>query len=218
MYATTQLDTLVFDQIRMSLDENKITCGVFVDLPKAFDTVDHEILIVTFRIVDKLNSWFAINKLTLNASKIKYGIAIYGILINSYLPVVHGHLISTCLKLTVEGLRMGSVLAQVLHLLVIALNHYLGTLRPLHYNSIMTPAKLKILIALLWTLPFSGLYISFGSVPGQGYQSPHCSNCHFYINGITFRIVWAVLIFLPMIVIALVYAHIFHILRHRGKD
>ncbi|CAL4119822.1 unnamed protein product, partial [Meganyctiphanes norvegica] len=33
------------DQIRMSLDENKITCGIFVDLSKAFDTADHEILI-----------------------------------------------------------------------------------------------------------------------------------------------------------------------------
>ncbi|CAL4131829.1 unnamed protein product [Meganyctiphanes norvegica] len=35
----------IVDQIRMSLDENKITCGIFVDLSKAFDTVDHEILI-----------------------------------------------------------------------------------------------------------------------------------------------------------------------------
>ena len=34
----------IVDQIRMSLDENKITCGIFVDLSKAFDTVDHEIL------------------------------------------------------------------------------------------------------------------------------------------------------------------------------
>ena len=33
------------DQIKMSLDDSKITCGIFVDLSKAFDTVNHEILI-----------------------------------------------------------------------------------------------------------------------------------------------------------------------------
>ena len=33
------------DQIKMSLDSGKITCGIFVDLSKAFDTVNHDILI-----------------------------------------------------------------------------------------------------------------------------------------------------------------------------
>ena len=33
------------DQIKMSLDAGNITCGIFVDLSKAFDTVNHEILI-----------------------------------------------------------------------------------------------------------------------------------------------------------------------------
>ena len=33
------------DQIRFSIDNNQMTCGIFVDLTKAFDTVNHEILI-----------------------------------------------------------------------------------------------------------------------------------------------------------------------------
>ena len=35
----------IVDQIRMSLDKGDMTCGIFVDLSKAFDTVNHEILI-----------------------------------------------------------------------------------------------------------------------------------------------------------------------------
>ena len=32
------------ENIRQALDEGYIGCGIFVDLQKAFDTVDHEIL------------------------------------------------------------------------------------------------------------------------------------------------------------------------------
>ena len=41
----------IVDQIRMSLDNGNMTCGIFIDLSKAFDTVNHEILI------DKLNHY-----------------------------------------------------------------------------------------------------------------------------------------------------------------
>ena len=35
----------MIEKIRHALDNGKITCGVFLDLQKAFDTVDHQILI-----------------------------------------------------------------------------------------------------------------------------------------------------------------------------
>ena len=33
------------ENIRNKLDQGKFSCGIFIDLQKAFDTVDHEILL-----------------------------------------------------------------------------------------------------------------------------------------------------------------------------
>ena len=33
------------DQIRLNMDKKKMTCGIFIDLSKAFDTVNHDILL-----------------------------------------------------------------------------------------------------------------------------------------------------------------------------
>ena len=41
----------ITEAVRMALDENKAACGIFIDLQKAFDTVNHSIL------VDKLNHY-----------------------------------------------------------------------------------------------------------------------------------------------------------------
>lgn len=55
--------------------------------------------------------------------------------------------------LSLEAVRMGSILVQILHLLAVALTHYMGTVRPLHYASTMTPFALKLVLAILWFVP-----------------------------------------------------------------
>ena len=41
MYALVQIT----EMIKESIDRGKIGCGIFIDLRKAFDTVNHEILL-----------------------------------------------------------------------------------------------------------------------------------------------------------------------------
>jgi hypothetical protein len=52
----------ITETIRQALDNKKIACGVFVDLQKAFDTVNHEILIAKldhYGIRGSANDWFS---------------------------------------------------------------------------------------------------------------------------------------------------------------
>ena len=60
-YSTSQALINITEKIRKALDDRNIGCGVFVDLQKAFDTVEHQILLAKlnhYRIRGVLNDWF----------------------------------------------------------------------------------------------------------------------------------------------------------------
>ena len=44
-YSTTHALIHMTEAIRSALDQGQVTCGIFVDFQKAFDTVNHEILL-----------------------------------------------------------------------------------------------------------------------------------------------------------------------------
>ena len=44
-HSTIQAITELVDNIKLYMDDNKLSCGIFVDLSKAFDTVNHNILL-----------------------------------------------------------------------------------------------------------------------------------------------------------------------------
>ena len=60
-YSTVDTLINIVERIRESLDKGEFSCGVFVDLQKAFDTVDHEILSAKLKhygIRGIVNTWF----------------------------------------------------------------------------------------------------------------------------------------------------------------
>ena len=60
-YSTCHALINIFEDIRKALDDENIGCGVFVNLQKAFDTVDHQILLAKlnhYRICGVSNDWF----------------------------------------------------------------------------------------------------------------------------------------------------------------
>lgn len=56
-----------------------------------------------------------------------------GLLINSYLPIVKGIKFTSCIGLSLEAFRLGSVMSSVLHLLLLAMVHHMATVCPLTY-------------------------------------------------------------------------------------
>ena len=78
----------ITEKIRSALDNNKVACGIFIDLQKAFDTVNHEILLKKldyYGFRGKINDWFRsylhersqnviINGFTSKSCVINYGV------------------------------------------------------------------------------------------------------------------------------------------------
>ena len=61
-YSTNHALLSIIEQIRGALDKNMFTCGVFIDLEKAFDTVNHQILVSKlnhYGIRGVANKWFS---------------------------------------------------------------------------------------------------------------------------------------------------------------
>ena len=87
-YSTFYALISLTEDIRKNLNKGNIGCGIFVDLKKAFDTVEHDILLAKlehYDIRDMTNNWFksylfnrkqfvSINGHVSNQTSVKYGV------------------------------------------------------------------------------------------------------------------------------------------------
>ncbi len=102
---------------------------------------------------------------------------------------------------------MAAMLTSIYHLFILAMNNYVGIVRPLHYSITVTPERTVVLIVILWILPLFILFLFFGIVPNQAFQSPKCSNLGFFV-GFNFRLVVLGVFVLPLTLMSFMYAHI----------
>lgn len=100
----------------------------------------------------------------------------------------------------------------VSHLLVLAINHWIGIVRPLHYAATMTRRTATIVIILSWIWPILLIFLYFSSINGQGFRSTHCENWRF-MEQLKFRVLFASFFFPPLIVMSFIYLHIFLIVK-----
>ncbi|GAB1863998.1 Trace amine-associated receptor 4-like [Camponotus japonicus] len=137
-----------------------------------------------------------------------------GLIMNSFIPNGLGIELKgvDCFLLVLEVVRLGGVIITVFHLMALAVNHYLGILRPLHYLSILTYKNTTILLILLWVLPISFFAVYFNLVEGDGFQSKECKKSAF-LSHKKFRMLFSSLFFGPFGLMVCIYIHIFCIVK-----
>ncbi|XP_067140297.1 adrenocorticotropic hormone receptor-like [Centruroides vittatus] len=143
-----------------------------------------------------------------------------GLIINSLLPIVYSVYFMgsfyRCSALILEAFRMTGLMVSVLHLLALAVNHYIGILRPLHYAATVTRRGAGITIIIMWIVPVVFFFIYFSSVPGQGFLSLRCQNMDFLIYR-TFHLTVSLLFFFPLILLSFIYVHIYLVVRQHQR-
>ncbi|XP_011168340.2 trace amine-associated receptor 4 isoform X2 [Solenopsis invicta] len=137
-----------------------------------------------------------------------------GLILNSFIPIGLGIKLKgmDCFLLALEVVRLGGVIITVFHLMALAVNHYLGILRPLHYLSILTYRNTTILLVLLWVLPISFFALYFNLIENDGFQSEECKNNVFLFHK-QFRMLFSSLFFGPFVLMVCIYVHIFCIVK-----
>ncbi|CAH1972777.1 unnamed protein product [Acanthoscelides obtectus] len=119
----------------------------------------------------------------------------------------------------VELIRLTGIVITVLHLLALSLNHYIGILKPLHYNVIVTKRKVTTVIGFLWLLPLLLVFI-LSTVENHGLLLKNIINntCNEEIfTTFISRLSYSMLFFLPIVLMIFCYGHILVAVRKQQK-
>ncbi|XP_018577273.1 octopamine receptor beta-2R-like [Anoplophora glabripennis] len=119
----------------------------------------------------------------------------------------------------IELIRLSGIVITVLHLLALSLNHYIGIMKPLHYNSIVTKRKVSTVIALLWICPVV-LLVILCTIESKGALFENIQNNT--SSGQIFttflaRMSYGTLFFCPIVLMVFCYTHILITVRNQQQ-
>ncbi|CAG9822314.1 unnamed protein product [Phaedon cochleariae] len=123
----------------------------------------------------------------------------------------------------IELVRLSGIVITVLHLLALSFNHYIGILKPLHYNVIVTKRKVTTVIVILWVLPVVVLVV-LSTVENNGVllEDIRDNTCTVEVfSTFAARLSYSTLFFFPVVLMVFCYTHILMAVRkqrNRWKD
>ena len=80
----------------------------------------------------------------------------------------------------------------------------------------LTQKMVRIMVHLLWAIPFGIILVLFSSIEGNAFRSDNCQT-HDFLMEFPFRAIYSCLILVPTCLILLIYAY-FHILLWHKRD
>lgn len=139
--------------------------------------------------------------------------------INTYLPSIGINL--WWLEIIMEMMKLSGILVTVTHLLALALNHYIGILKPLHYNSIVTRRKVTAVTILLWMFPTAFVIFLFTSQAEGSYWSEifgniteiDMENQTTFVDTFRFRMSYSAYFIISIFLMTICYTHILIIVK-----
>ena len=180
---------------------------VFMSIAMVASIVTNLLVLFSARYIRKITPtvFFSLSLVAANA----YAIIVFAIslTINSFLKVYMNWEPNVCWALLLEVFRMTGLSVSALHLLALAINHYVGILRPLHYASTVTRRRLTLVIIALWVVPFIVYLFLFLDRPENNFYLLNCG--YEFMTQMPFRLTVSSLFCVPLIIMTVLYIHIF---------
>ncbi|CAJ0946972.1 unnamed protein product, partial [Mesorhabditis belari] len=113
-------------------------------------------------------------------------------------------LFTPCMFAVNESLRLSSMLCSNLHLFVLGLNHFVGTLWPIRHKVFVTTKRMRYVLINLWLIPHLVVFTWFWWSSITEFKIGNCE-LRFYL-AFPFRLTIFLLSFIPMASTVIMYA------------
>lgn len=119
-----------------------------------------------------------------------------------------------CLVVANKGFLCFALLASLINLLVMGIDHFIAVIRPLHYHLIMSPTRANIMLIVIWiicALVGGFLEVIVGAFQNDINEENFCRQVN--MDSFDAQLPVLCLVVLQMFVLIYLYCHIFHIIK-----